>query len=52
MHDARFANHPSALPDRGGTSRPARHTEVINRKGEVVLAADHIHIVERRPKAA
>ena len=24
-------------------------TEVVNQKGEVVLAADHIHIVERRP---
>jgi hypothetical protein len=32
--------------------RVVERTEVVNHKGEVVLAADHIHIVERRPKAA
>ncbi|MCO6179449.1 hypothetical protein [Ciceribacter sp. RN22] len=52
MHDARFANHPLWSVGQRGTSRPARHTDVINQKGEIVLAADHIHIVERRPKAA
>ncbi|RCW24154.1 hypothetical protein DFR48_106277 [Ciceribacter lividus] len=51
MHDARFANHPLWSVGQRGTSRPARHT-VINQEGEVVLAADHTHIVERRPKAA
>ncbi|WP_026615716.1 MaoC family dehydratase [Ensifer aridi] len=39
-------------PKREGVGRVVERTEVINQKGEVVLAADHIHIVERRPKAA
>lgn len=39
-------------PKRADVGRVVERTEVINQKGEVVLAADHIHIVERRPKAA
>ena len=39
-------------PKRSEVGRVVERTEVINQKGEVVLAADHIHIVERRPKAA
>ncbi len=39
-------------PKRAGFGRVIERTEVINQKGEVVLAADHIYVVERRPKAA
>lgn len=39
-------------PKRAGSGRVIERTEVINQKGEIVLAADHIYIVERRPKAA
>lgn len=39
-------------PKRVDAGRVVERTEVINQKGEVVLAADHIHIVQRRPKAA
>jgi monoamine oxidase len=39
-------------PKRAEHGRVIERTEVINQKGEVVLAADHIYIVERRPRAA
>ncbi|MDR3372425.1 MAG: MaoC/PaaZ C-terminal domain-containing protein [Ancalomicrobiaceae bacterium] len=39
-------------PKRAGVGRVVERTEVVNQKDEVVLAADHIHIVERRPPAA
>ena len=35
-------------PDAG---RVIERCEVINQRGEIVLAADHIYIVERRPKS-
>jgi acyl dehydratase len=38
-------------PKRAGSGRVIERTEVINQKGEVVLAADHIYVVERRPRA-
>ena len=39
-------------PKRATHGRVIERTEVINQKGEVVLAADHIYIVERRPADA
>ncbi|QFY62924.1 dehydratase (plasmid) [Rhizobium grahamii] len=39
-------------PKRAGHGRVVERTEVINQRDEVVLAADHIYVVERRPKAA
>lgn len=39
-------------PKRAMHGRVIERTEVINQKGEVVLAADHIYVVERRPAAA
>ena len=39
-------------PKRPEMGRVVERTEVINQRGEVVLVADHIHIVERRNKAA
>ncbi|KRB59482.1 dehydratase [Rhizobium sp. Root708] len=39
-------------PKRAGHGRVVERTEVINQKDEVVLAADHIYVVERRPQAA
>lgn len=36
-------------PKRTGFGRVIERMEVINQKGEVVLAADHIYVVERRP---
>lgn len=36
-------------PKRADRGRVFERTEVINQKGEVVLAADHIYIVERKP---
>lgn len=39
-------------PKRGGHGRVVERTEVMNQKDEVVLAADHIYVVERRPQAA
>ncbi|WP_292656473.1 MaoC/PaaZ C-terminal domain-containing protein [Mesorhizobium sp.] len=36
-------------PKRPGSGRVIERCEVINQRGEVVLAADHIYIVERRP---
>jgi monoamine oxidase len=36
-------------PKRANHGRVMERTEVINQKGDVVLAADHIYIVERRP---
>ena len=38
-------------PKRAGFGRVIERTEVVNQKGEVVLAADHIYVVERRPSA-
>lgn len=38
-------------PRRAGFGRVIERTEVVNQKGEVVLAADHIYVVERRPGA-
>jgi acyl dehydratase len=35
-------------PKRPGHGRIVERVEVVNQKGEVVLAADHIYIVERR----
>lgn len=35
-------------PKRADTGRVFERTEVINQKGEVVLVADHIYIVERK----
>jgi acyl dehydratase len=32
------------------SGRVIERVEVVNQRGEVVLAADHIYIVERRPK--
>ena len=36
-------------PKRAGMGRVVERTEVINHKDDVVLVADHIHIVERKP---
>jgi len=36
-------------PKRPGWGRVIERCEVINQRGEVVLAADHIYIVERKP---
>lgn len=36
-------------PKRPEMGRVFERTEVINQKGEVVLVADHIYIVERKP---
>ncbi|MEP3437299.1 MAG: MaoC/PaaZ C-terminal domain-containing protein [Hoeflea sp.] len=36
-------------PKRAEMGRVVERTEVINQKGEVVLVADHIYIVERKP---
>ena len=36
-------------PKRPGSGRVIERNEVINQRGEVVLAADHIYVVERRP---
>ncbi|MFB2549943.1 MaoC/PaaZ C-terminal domain-containing protein [Ensifer soli] len=38
-------------PKRAGFGRVIERTEVINQAGAVVLAADHIYVVERRPAA-
>ena len=38
-------------PKRPDAGRVIERNEVINQRGEVVLAADHIYIVERRPLA-
>lgn len=38
-------------PKRPGHGRVIEHVEVKNQNGEVVLAADHIYVVERRPTA-
>ncbi|MDW9418666.1 dehydratase [Sinorhizobium meliloti] len=37
-------------PKRPGAGRVVERCEVINQRGEVVLAADHILIVERKPE--
>jgi monoamine oxidase len=37
-------------PKRPGSGRVVERTEVLNQRDEVVLVADHIHIVERRGK--
>ncbi len=37
-------------PKRPDAGRVIERCEVLNQRGEVVLAADHIYIVERRPK--
>jgi monoamine oxidase len=39
-------------PKRPEMGRVVERTEVINQRGEVVLVADHIHIVERKNKPA
>ena len=39
-------------PKRAGSGRVIERLEVVNQHGEVVLAADHIYIVERRGKPA
>ncbi|MFI0844755.1 MaoC/PaaZ C-terminal domain-containing protein [Mesorhizobium sp. IMUNJ 23232] len=39
-------------PKRPDAGRVIERNEVINQRGEVVLAADHIYVVERRPKGA
>lgn len=39
-------------PKRAGFGRVIERIEVINQKGEVALAADHIYLVERRPASA
>ena len=36
-------------PKRPDHGRVIERVEVINQRGEVVLAADHIYVVERRP---
>ena len=36
-------------PKRPASGRVIERCEVINQRGEVVLAADHIYIVERKP---
>jgi monoamine oxidase len=38
-------------PRRPGAGRVIERLEVTNQRGEVVLAADHIYVVERRPAA-
>ena len=38
-------------PKRSGHGRVIERVEVLNQRDEVVLAADHIYIVERRPTA-
>ncbi|TIO55041.1 MAG: dehydratase [Mesorhizobium sp.] len=37
-------------PKRPDSGRVIERVEVLNQRGEVVLAADHIYIVERRPR--
>ncbi len=37
-------------PKRPDAGRVIERCEVLNQRGEVVLAADHIYVVERRPK--
>ncbi len=39
-------------PKRKDAGRVIERCEVVNQRGEVVLAADHILIVERRVKTA
>ena len=39
-------------PKRPDQGRVVEKTEVLNQRGEVVLACDHILLVDRRPKAA
>lgn len=39
-------------PKRPDMGRVVERTEVINQRGEVVLVADHIHVVERKDKPA
>ena len=39
-------------PKRPAAGRVVERTEVLNQRDEVVLTADHIHIVERRNKPA
>lgn len=39
-------------PKRPEVGRVVERTEVLNQHGEVVLVTDHIHIVERKNKAA
>jgi monoamine oxidase len=39
-------------PKRADMGRVVERTEVLNQRDEVVLVADHIHIVERRNKPA
>ncbi|MFE0018597.1 MaoC/PaaZ C-terminal domain-containing protein [Mesorhizobium sp. NPDC059054] len=39
-------------PKRAGAGRVIERVEVVNQRSEVVLAADHIYIVERRMKPA
>ena len=38
-------------PKRPGSGRVVERCEVLNQRGEVVLAADHILLVERKPAA-
>ena len=38
-------------PKRPGAGRVIERCEVINQRDEVVLVADHIYVVERRPAA-
>jgi acyl dehydratase len=38
-------------PKRPGAGRVVERLEVVNQHGQVVLAADHIYVVERRPAA-
>jgi len=38
-------------PKRPNSGRVVERNEVINQRGEVVLAADHLYVVERRPKS-
>ena len=39
-------------PKRAGSGRVVERVEVLNQRDEVVLAADHVYIVERRPDGA
>ena len=39
-------------PKRPDAGRVIERVEVLNQRDEVVLAADHIYVVERRPKSA
>jgi monoamine oxidase len=49
LHSATTITAKEDDPKRPGSGRVVERLEVINQHGQVVLAADHIYVVERRP---